>query len=82
MFFPKIKIEEYACLQKKIAANAAGALKQGGHFLYITCSVFTKENEEVVEYISKQTGMQLVKQEFYKGYTDKADTLFAALFLR
>ncbi|MDB5207562.1 MAG: Fmu (Sun) protein [Flavisolibacter sp.] len=80
-FFQKKKIEAYASLQKKIAVNAARSLKAGGCFLYITCSVFKKENEDVADYIVQKTGMKLVKQEYFKGYADKADTLFAALFL-
>jgi 16S rRNA (cytosine967-C5)-methyltransferase len=48
--------------------------------LYITCSVFKKENEEVVEYLKQNTSLQLKAMQYYKGYDKKADTLFAALF--
>jgi 16S rRNA (cytosine967-C5)-methyltransferase len=80
IFFRKEKIEYYANLQKKVAVNAARQLKQGGVFLYITCSVLKKENEEVVNHILENTGLQLVSMQYFKGYTEKADTLFAALF--
>ena len=79
-FFRKEKIEHYSSLQKAIAANAATCLKSGGAFLYITCSVFKKENEDVVETIIQQTPLQLIKQHYFGGYEEKADTLFAALF--
>lgn len=79
-FFKKEKIDEYAALQKKIIANAVQHLKQGGYFLYITCSVFKKENEENVAFTTQQLGLQLVKQELLTGYEMKADTMFAALF--
>jgi len=79
-FFQKEKIDYYADLQKRIAVNASGQLKQGGCLLYITCSVFKKENEDVVANILVDTNLQLLKQEYFKGYTEKADTLFAALF--
>jgi 16S rRNA (cytosine967-C5)-methyltransferase len=78
-YFEKEKIIEYASLQKKIATNAVTALTPGGYFLYITCSVFKEENEEAVEMLKQQCGMQLIKQEIFIGYTKKADTLFAAL---
>ncbi len=77
-YFEKEKIATYASLQKKIVANAVQYLAPGGYFLYITCSVFKKENEEAVE-VLKEKGLLLVKQELITGYHDKADTMFAAL---
>ncbi|MBO9683024.1 MAG: Fmu (Sun) domain-containing protein [Flavisolibacter sp.] len=79
-FFKKEKMEHYASLQKRIALNASKAVKKNGHFLYITCSVFEKENEEVVNFIQSNSAVQLKAMEYLKGYDKKADTLFAALF--
>lgn len=79
-FFKKEKINEYACLQKKIVTNASESVKQNGFFLYITCSVFKKENEEIVKYIQQNLSFQLRSMQYFKGYNRKADTLFAALF--
>jgi 16S rRNA (cytosine967-C5)-methyltransferase len=79
-FFKKEKIEHYAGLQKRIVLNASKAVKKNGHFLYITCSVFEKENEEVVNFIQSNSALQLKAMEYLKGYDKKADTLFAALF--
>ena len=79
-FFTKEKIDHYANLQKRIVVNASKSLKDGGAFVYITCSVFKKENEDVVDYILQSTSMKLQQQQYFKGYTEKADTLFAALF--
>ena len=73
------KIDEYAALQKKIVSNVIPHLAPGGYFLYITCSVFKKENEEAVDFIQQNFGLQLVKMKTLKGYDKKADTLFAAL---
>jgi 16S rRNA (cytosine967-C5)-methyltransferase len=56
------------------------ALKSGGYFLYITCSVFQKENEEIVEFIESNCPLKLVSLRYLDGYNQKADTLFAALF--
>jgi 16S rRNA (cytosine967-C5)-methyltransferase len=79
-FFQEEKIDYYADLQKRIAMNAARALKKGGYFLYITCSVFSKENEAVVASLEKESGLTLLEARYYKGYHQKADTLFSALF--
>ena len=78
-FFDKKKIDEYAALQKKIVSNAVQYLQPGGHLLYITCSVFRKENEEVVDFIKQQLNLHLVKIELLKGYDIKADTMFVSL---
>ncbi|QEC40356.1 Fmu (Sun) domain-containing protein [Pseudobacter ginsenosidimutans] len=81
-FFDPAAIDTYSALQKKIVINAAPHVADNGYFLYITCSVFRKENEEVVEHIQANTGLELVKMEVLKGYHRKADTMFAALFKR
>ena len=78
-YFQEGKIEEYALLQKKIISNVIPHLKKGGYLLYITCSVFKKENEDTIDYITRESGLRLIKQEILNGYDKKADTLFAAL---
>lgn len=79
-FFRSEKIASYTALQKSIAQRASQQLKKGGYFLYITCSVFQKENEDVVAFLKGNTGLQLLSQTYFKGYQQRADTLFAALF--
>jgi 16S rRNA (cytosine967-C5)-methyltransferase len=79
-FFSKKKIEEYSTLQQKIVSNASEWLKENGYLLYITCSVFKKENEENVVFFQKNLNLQFIKSEYLKGYKMQADTLFAALF--
>ncbi len=78
-FFKKQKIEEYALLQKKIISNIIPSLQQNGYLLYITCSVFEKENEEVVSFAQKEFGLELIEMKILKGYDSKADTMFAAV---
>jgi 16S rRNA (cytosine967-C5)-methyltransferase len=78
-FFEEKKIGEYASLQKKILTKVIPHLVPGGHLLYITCSVFKKENEEAVDFIQQNFSLQLIKKEVLKGYDKKADTMFAAL---
>lgn len=79
-FFPNEKIDTYADLQKRIALNASKYLQPKGYFLYITCSVFRKENESVVAYLQQHAGLQVLSQQYFTGYEKKGDTLFAALF--
>ncbi len=79
-FFSEEKINEYGDLQKKILKNVTPKLAVNGYLLYITCSVFKKENEEAVSMIENAFSLQLVKSELLKGFGVKADTMFAALF--
>ena len=78
--FKKETIGQYSQLQKKIVSNAINHLAQGGYLLYITCSVFNAENEEVVSYIQdKFPHLHLESKALLSGYDKRADTMYAAL---
>ena len=79
-FFHKKEIGSYAVLQRKIVENAVPHLAANGYFLYVTCSVFKKENEENVAFIQQKFQLKLLSMEYLKGYEMQADTLFVALF--
>lgn len=79
-YFRKEKIDFYQRLQRQIVSNAVPHIKAGSYFLYITCSVFKKENEENAEFIRNDLHLELISKELLEGYFLKADTLFTALF--
>ena len=78
-FFEENEIEKYSSIQKKIVSNVIPALQTGGSLIYITCSVFKKENEEVVAFIRENFHLQLLQMEVLKGYDRKADSMFVAV---
>jgi 16S rRNA (cytosine967-C5)-methyltransferase len=78
-YFDKEKISEFVSLQRKIVSNIIPHLQPGGYLLYITCSVFKKENEDMVKFMKENFHLQIIKMETLKGYDKKADTMFAAL---
>ena len=81
-FFDKKTIDVYAERQQQIISNVIPHLNTGGIFFYITCSVFKKENEEMVSFIkAKNSQLQLIQMEYLKGYENAADTMFVAVFL-
>jgi len=80
LYFKQEEIKRYSNLQKSIAANSIHYLQKGGYFLYITCSVFKQENEEVVDFILQQSNVRLIHSALLKGYDIKADSMFVALF--
>lgn len=71
-------IATYQQRQKSIVANLPGHINEGGYLLYITCSVFSAENEDVVTYLQTLPGLTLEKQGVV--HEDGGDYLFAALF--
>jgi 16S rRNA (cytosine967-C5)-methyltransferase len=54
----------------------------GGYFLYATCSVYATENERQVETLIASGKFKIIEQAYFKGYAQKADTLFGALLQR
>lgn len=80
-FMNKTNIEAMAMRQFKISENAIRFLKTGGHFHYVTCSVFTNENEENCKRI-EALGLHCEMMEYVKGYDKKCDTLFYARFVK
>ena len=80
--FDENKISFFQSLQKRILSNVIKYLKPGKPLVYITCSVFKAENENVVDFIIKDFGLKLEKKEVLCGYKNKADTMFAARFIK
>lgn len=81
-YFDEHKISYFSKLQKTIAANVVKYLKTGAPLIYITCSVFKQENEEVVEWLLEHLPLKLEKIELITGYDHKADTMFAARLIK
>jgi len=81
-FFKPSLIDEYAERQKNIVSNAIKHLQKDGLFFYITCSVFKKENEDIVDLIKANSDLQLLQMGSIKGYEMKADSMFVAVFKR
>lgn len=80
--FEPQKIEWFSSLQKKIAANVSKWLKPGKPLIYITCSAFKKENEEVKDFICNNLGFDCEQYEVLKGYKNAADTMFVARLIK
>jgi 16S rRNA (cytosine967-C5)-methyltransferase len=73
-------IDVYVAMQQQIVSNVIPHLEEGGIFIYITCSVFKNENEDMVNFIKEKFHLQLLQMELLKGYDKKADSMFAAVF--
>lgn len=81
-YFESHKISNYAKLQKTITANAIKYLKPGKPLIYITCSVFKAENEDIVTFLIENFDLELEVMQLINGYLDKADSMFAARLIK
>jgi 16S rRNA (cytosine967-C5)-methyltransferase len=79
-FFNTDGINDFAQRQKDIVLNAIQYLKPGGNFIYITCSIFMAENENVLEEILAQnSNVILLEKKLINGISMAADSMFVAV---
>ncbi|MCX6293405.1 MAG: RsmB/NOP family class I SAM-dependent RNA methyltransferase [Sphingobacteriales bacterium] len=78
--FDKIQLQQFVEKQKKIVVNTLPHLAKDGWFVYITCSVFKAENEDMVDFIQQHFSYQLLEMKYLKGFDKNADSLFVAYF--
>ncbi|MBL0340584.1 MAG: hypothetical protein IPP71_06510 [Bacteroidetes bacterium] len=81
-YFDEDQIANFVLKQRKILVNALPFLKVNGKLIYITCSVFRAENEEMVDFISTLPGMQLQDSSIIDGISQNSDSMFYAIFSR
>jgi len=79
MYFREDEINGFAELQYKILQRVLPFVKKNGLLLYITCSVFRSENEDMVMKLEEEQGLTALEFRYLEGYARKADTLFACL---
>lgn len=80
-FFEPAKIGAYRQLQEKIVSRLVPSLGKKAYFVYSTCSVFKKENEEMAAFIRESFGLQPERMETINGVNEGADSMFAARFI-
>jgi 16S rRNA (cytosine967-C5)-methyltransferase len=76
LYFNAVVIADFTKKQIAILQNAWQHLKPGKTLLYITCSVFAAENEEVIAAFSEKEQPIIEEKRYLEGYRDKAETMF------
>ena len=74
--------EYYVPLQRKIVNNCLLSLKPNKPLIYITCSIFSEENEENIRYFADNLPIKIEKFAYIEGFDFGADTLFAARIIK
>ncbi len=78
--FDTCKLDFFVKRQYDILSNVIPHVSPNGYFFYITCSVFEKENEGVVNHIRQTTRLSFIEMKYLHGYNMEADTMFVAIF--
>ncbi|PRD56433.1 RNA methyltransferase [Sphingobacterium gobiense] len=76
--FGEERIQTFVTLQHQIVDTVVRYLKPQGALIYITCSVFEAENEQLVHYLEEEHGLVMEDGGIIKGYNRKSDSMFAA----
>lgn len=80
--FKVSKIAEFSSLQQAIVQHTIDHVKPGKALIYITCSVFKSENEDIVHYMLDNFAMELESMTYLRGYEERADTMFVARLIK
>lgn len=75
-FFDPERLHAYGQRQVAILQGAAAFLRPGGRILYVTCSVFRAENEDVVNRVCRECKLTSVISELICGIELKGDSLY------
>jgi len=78
-FFQQRIVDDISALQKKISSNVTSVLKPNGRLIYITCSVFKEENEQIINELTKSTGLEVEEMKLINGIPHRADSMFVTV---
>lgn len=83
LYFTENDIERYQQKQISILKHIYPKLKQGKPLVYITCSVFTAENEDVInQFLQEHKDMEIEEQKYIKGYQRGAENIFVCRMIK
>ena len=67
-------------LQEAIIDHSLPFLKPGGLLLYMTCSVFSAENEAQCDRMADKHQLDVIESGYHKGYQHQSDSMYYAIF--
>ena len=81
-YFDAETINSYQSRQISILTNAFPFLKTGKPIIYITCSVFKAENEDVISSFAKDNEVNIEEQKYLEGYKNGAENMFICRMIK
>jgi len=79
VFFDPAELKVFQERQIRIIENVWPLLKSGGTFVYITCSIYNIENEDVIKSFRKANNTIQVNVQYISEAGTSSDTLFVAI---
>lgn len=76
LYFHPAAIADFVKKQSAILENAWPHLKPGGALIYITCSVFHAENEDMIDAFAAKHQPLIETKRYIHGYGERAETMF------
>lgn len=81
-YFDSKVLPVFQLKQLKILENIYPFLKTGKPLVYITCSVFKAENEEVIEKFCAKHKVKIDEQKYLEGYKTGAENIFLCRLIK
>ncbi len=81
-FFKPETVNEFAERQFEICKHVLEHVKPGGYIIYITCSVFTDENQAVTKRLVSELPVKLLHEKMLDGTLQKADSMYISIVRR
>jgi 16S rRNA (cytosine967-C5)-methyltransferase len=80
--FDEAKLKDFTKMQRSITSTVSEYLKPGGTLIYMTCSVFREENEDVIEWLCTEKNFRMEAGQILQGAEKGADTLYVARLIK
>ncbi len=81
-YFKEESIEEYGQRQERILDHVFPLLKVSKPLIYITCSIYKRENEEVVSRFCAKHSVKIEEQKYIEGYKNGAENIFLCRMIK
>ena len=81
-FFDIHQLKNYTDKQRSILRQIIPTLKKGKPLIYITCSVFKEENEDLTAWLTEKYDFELELSTYLEGATFHADTMYLARLIK
>lgn len=81
-FFDADTLQHYSEKSFRIIQGVHPQIRNNGMLVFITCSVFSAENEVQVDRICRELNYTCRYQSYLEGYEENSDTLFVACLIK
>ena len=81
-FFDIHQLKNYTDKQRSILRQIIPTLKKGKPLIYITCSVFKEENEDLTAWLAEKYDFEFELSTYLEGATFHADTMYLARLIK